>query len=199
MLTCQHLLKSLVYSFVCLITVFSFVSCGDKQPAVNQEVSLAQIKPVISTAENDKQFLVRAVEMKYEQILLGKLAQRRSTLEEVKQLAKMIEDANRESKSSLASLGIIKSIPVPSVPTPSAHDAYNKLNESAVEEFDIAYIRLAIQGYNDAIAYFENATQGNLDPDIKSRAIGMLPDMRQHLTKAMELDAQMNPLSEVIQ
>lgn len=198
MSTCQHLFKPIVYSFTFLVASFSLVGCGNNSPAASQEVSPAQVQPANVTTENDKQFLVRAVEMKFEQILLGKLAQTRSSSDEVKELAKMLENANRETKSSLASLGIIKSIAVPSVPTKSAHDAYDLLNQSTIEEFDFSYVRFAIQGYNDAIAHFENATNGNLDPDIKSRALGMLPDMRNHLLKAKELDARMNPVSELI-
>ncbi len=197
MLTCQQPVKSFFYFSVMVIALFRFGSCGDDRQLDTKEVVIEKIKPADLTKENDKQFLVRAVEMKYEQILLGKLAQRRSTTEEVIELAKMLEEANRETKSSLASLGIIKSIPVPSVPPQAAHDAYNELNEASVEDFDLTYVRFSIQGYNDAISLFENATRGNLDPDIKSRALAMLPDMRQQLSKAMEVDAHMNPVSEL--
>ncbi len=198
MSTCQHLIKSVLCSFATLFVLFSFVSCGNNHPVESQQVSLAQIKPAELTKENDKQFLVHAVEMKYEQILLGKLAQRRATSEAVKELSKMLEETNRSTKSDLAALGIIKSISVPSVPTKSANDAYDKLNESTVEDFDYAYLKLVIQGYNDAISHFENATGGNLDPDIKKEALAMLPDMRNHLAQAIALDGQMNPISEVI-
>jgi len=170
MLTCQRPFKTLVFSFLSLISFFSLTSCGGDREIEASQVAVAQIKPAESTKENDKQFLVRAVEMRYEQILLGKLAQRRSTTQEIIDLAKLLEEYNRETKSSLASLGIIKSIPVPSVPTPSAQAAYDKLNEASVEEFDVTYVRYAVQGYNDAIAHFENAARGNLDPDIKSKA-----------------------------
>lgn len=198
MLTCQRLFKPLVFSFLSLISLFSLTSCGGDREIESSQAAVAQIKPSESTKENDKQFLVRAVEMKYEQILLGKLAQRRSTTQEIVDLAKLLEEYNRETKSSLASLGIIKSIPVPSVPTPSAQAAYDKLNEASVEDFDVTYVRYAVQGYNDAIAHFENGARGNLDPDIKSKASSMIPDMRTHLSRAMELDARMNPMSEVI-
>jgi len=198
MLTCQRPFKTLVFSFLSLISFFSLTSCGGDREIEASQVAVAQIKPAESTKENDKQFLVRAVEMRYEQILLGKLAQRRSTTQEIIDLAKLLEEYNRETKSSLASLGIIKSIPVPSVPPPSAQAAYDKLNEASVEEFDVTYVRYALQGYNDAMAHFENASRGNLDPDIKSKASSMIPDMRTHLTKAMELDARLNPMSEAV-
>lgn len=197
MTTYQPLIKSVLYSSLFIISVFSFVGCGSDQAVDTTQLAAAQIKPVENTKENDRQFLVRAVEMKYEQILIGKLAQQRSSSEEVKALAKKLEEASRTEKSSLASLGIIKSISVPAAPTQSAHDAYNKLNEALVEEFDISYIRMAVQGHQDLITHFENATRGKIDPEIQSRASSMLTDMRNHLALAKEIDSRINPVSEV--
>jgi len=198
MLTCSNFVKSLPDSFLFLIVAFGFMSCGNDHP-VDSSVGLTPIKSnIISTKENDQRFLVRATEMKYEQIYLGKLVQQRSGSEEVRQLAKMIEESNREEKSSIASLAIMKSIGVPSAATKNALDAYDKLNEASVEDFDVTYLDQVIQGYKEAINLFENATRENLDPEIHSLALAMLPDMRNHLSKAMELNTHMNPLSELV-
>ncbi len=198
MLSCQHLVKSMLHSALFVIATFCFVSCGDKPEYVPTELAASNPKPTDLTRETDKQFLVRAIEMKYEQALLGKLARQRTSSEEIRTIAQMLEDANREEKSSLASLAIMKSIHVPSAPTQSAHAAYDSLNVATVEEFDFAYIRSAIQGYRDMIAHFENGTRAEMDPDIKAKAMAMIPVMRTHLSKTMEIDAHMNPVSELI-
>jgi putative membrane protein len=198
MSTCQHLIKSITLSFVCLITLLSFVSCGGNQVDPGA-VSVAQIKPAIDTKAGDTKFLVTAAELSLEEVLLGKLAQTRAALDEVKQLGKMLEDANRERKSSIASIGIMESIKVPSVPSASAHATYDQLNLEPVENFDYAYVKLVIQKHNDAISLYESATQGNIDPDIKAKATAMLTDLRSHLAKAMEIDAKLNPTAELIQ
>lgn len=197
MVTCKHQVKSFFSSALFAITFFSIIGCGNDQSAT-KEIAVAQINPVESTKGNDTRFLVTAVEQKYEQILLSKLAQRRSTTPEVIELANLVEESNRETKSSLASLGIIKSIKVPAVPTQAAHAAYDTLNKSSVKEFDIAYIKLTIDGYNNAISLFEGVAHANIDPDIKSKAHAMLPEMRIHLSKAQALDAISNPISAVI-
>ena len=198
MLSCPHLIKSILYSSLVVLATFCFVSCGDKPEYVTTELAAVQIKPTDLTKETDQRFLVRAVEMKYEQALLGKLAQQRTSSEEIRTLAKMLEDANREEKSALASLAIMKSIKVPSAPTQSAHAAYDSLNVATVEDFDFAYIRSAIQGYNDMIAHFENGTRAEMDPDIKAKALAMIPVMRTHLSTVVQVDAHMNPMSELI-
>lgn len=199
MSTCQHLIKSITFSFVSLLTVLSFVSCGDSNQVDSSAISVAQIKPTVDTKAGDTKFLVTAAELSLEEVLLGKLAQTRAALEEVKQLGKMLEEANRERKSSIASIGIMESIAVPSVPPASAHATYDQLNQEPVENFDYAYVKLVIQKHHDAISLFESASQGNIDPDIKAKATAMLPDLRSHLSKAMEIDAKLNPTAELIQ
>lgn len=175
------------FSFAMVLLVFA--ACGKKPDATAVDLSAAQVKPANLTKENDERFLVHAAEMKYEQILLGKLAKGRSSVEEVKQLAAMLEEANRAQKSELASLGIIKTIKVPSAPTAMAHQAYDTLNTASIEEFDLKYISFVIQGYQNAISHFERAGNANIDADIQAKAVAMLPEMRQHLSKAMEVDA----------
>ena len=136
------------FSFAVVLLVF--IACGKKNDAEAVDLSAAQITPANLTKENDERFLVRAAEMKYEQILLGKLAKGRSSVEEVKQLAAMLEEANRTQKSELASLGIIKTIKVPSAPTATAHQAYDTLNTASIGDFDLKYITFVIQGYQNA-------------------------------------------------
>ena len=170
------------------VVLFLTVACGKKQDAAI-DVSAAQITPANLTKENDERFLVRAAEMKYEQILLGKLAKGRSSVEEVKQLALLLEEANRAQKSELASLGIVKTIKVPAAPTASAHQAYDTLNTAGIEGFDTKYLTFVIQGYQQAISHFESAGSGSIDVDIKAKAVAMLPEMRQHLTMAKEVEA----------
>ncbi|MDQ3016587.1 MAG: DUF4142 domain-containing protein [Bacteroidota bacterium] len=191
-------LKSLVFSTLIVLSAFTITSCGDDQATIPQAAA-AQVNPADLTRENDSRFLIRAVEMKYEQVMLSKLAQQRSSNENIKGFAKMIEDANRAEKSALASLAISKSISVPGIPTKTAQAAYDSLNRASIEDFDFKYVRLVIQGYSDEINHFELATTSKIDPDIQAKAAGMLSDMRLHLMKAKELDAQMNPISELVE
>ena len=182
MLTCQHLKKSLWFASVMLISLFSIVGCSDS--AGTKEIALAQIQPaVVSTRESDERFLQSAVEIYFKEILIGKLAYQRASAQELKDLAKWYEDTNRASKSSLASLAIMESIKVPSAPTPTAHEVYNQLNLSTIEEFDAAYLTMANQYYNDAISLFESALRTNLDPDIKTWATAKLSEMRAEHSK----------------
>ena len=130
--------------------------------------------------------------------MIGKLARQRATSDDVREFATMMEESHRNTKSELGSMGIMKSAAVPCAPTKAAHESYDRLNAVSIEEFDEAYLARVIESHNDAIALFEGCTNASHDPDVKAIASKRLPELRNHLSKAMELDAVFSPLSEVI-
>jgi putative membrane protein len=195
----QHLIKSLVYVAIVLTAALGATGCSSDQQVDSKQIAMDLNKPKNDIAkEQDERFLVSAAEFEYEQILLGKLAYQRATSPDVKELGKMLEDAHRTSKSELGSLGILKSIAIPSTPTKAAHDIYDKVNVVSVEDFDATYLTQVITRHNEAIRLFEQCTAGNNDPEIRNWAISKLPGLRLHLDHAMDLDAALGPLSEVI-
>ena len=183
----------LVLSFLFMI---GFTACGNEQTG---QVSMASMAPLTTkdTKEKDRQFMTRAVEMNYEQIMIAKLAWRRATSEAIRTLAKDLEDANRAERSMIASLGVMKSIAVASIPTPSAQAAYDSLNLATIEEFDHLYIQRVMEGYQEAIRHFEQGTTAEVDPDIKAKAKEILPLLRAHYSRVSMFSGQMNPVSEV--
>jgi putative membrane protein len=175
------------------------MGCGDSREANQKDMGLAINKPIDDpTKKSDEQFLISVAEFNFEQILLGKLAQQRSSSTAVRDLAKMLEEDHRETRTALGSMAIIKSISIPGAPTKAAHDIYDKINAAPVEAFDAAYLTEVIASHNDAITLFELCLRSNHDADIQAWAQGRLPVLRLHLSSAMELDAQLGPLSELI-
>lgn len=199
MYTFQHLIHSVLSSTLCIVALSCSMGCGDTREADQKDMGMALNKPIDDLAKkSDERFLNSVAEFNFEQILLGKLAHQRATSTAVIDLAKMLEEDHRNAKMALGSMSIIKSIPIPGTPTKAAHDAYDKINEVPVETFDATYLTTVIASHNDVIALFELYLQSNDDPDIHAWALGRLPELRIHLSKAMELETQMGPLSELI-
>lgn len=199
MLISQFLNKSALFSLFVLTTVLGTIGCSSDQQVDSKQIAMDLNKPKNDLAkEQDERFMVSAAEFDFEQILLGKLAYQRATSPEIKELAKMLEDAHRTSKSELGTMGILKSIAVPSTPTKAAHAVYDKVNAVSVEEFDAAYLAQVIDRHNEAISLFEQCIGANHDPEIRNWTITKLPELRVHLAKAMDLDAQSGPVSELI-
>ena len=107
-----------------------------------------------------------------------------------------MEDGHTKSFADLKTLAGSKSIAVPASATQDALDAYKKLNEKSGDEFDREYCDMMVKGHKDAINLFENATQGNNDPDVKVWASNSLSDLRAHLLHAESCEATLKQLSE---
>jgi len=199
MLISQHLKKSALYLILVITSVLGTIGCSSDQQVDSKKIAIDLNKPKDDLAkEQDERFLVSAAEFDYEQILLGKLANQRATSPDIKEFAKLLEETHRTSKSELGSLGILKSIAVPSTPTKAAHAVYDEVNAVSVDEFDAAYLTQVIDRHHEAIGVFEQCIGGNHDPEIRNWAITKLTFLRLHLAKAMDLDAQSGPVSELI-
>jgi len=134
-----------------------------------------------SVLAKDAQFLVHAAEINMEEVLLGQLAQKKSKMQDVKELGQMMEEAHTQSMSSLAALAKKKKINVPTMPTHGAKDAYKKLDAKSESDFNKAYCEMMVDGHKDAIAMFEKAAVECTDEDIKNWATTTLPVLRTHL------------------
>lgn len=176
-------------SFVILMN-----SCGSDHAATISQPVVEQKDNVISKA-NDEKLLVDAAELYYEEILVGKLAQKRATSEKIKELAGMLEQDSRDKKSELASLGIMKSISVPSVPSAEAHEVYDTLNAVALEEFDFVYISQVIDRHNRLIRHFDQAAHEEHDPDIKTFAAASIKKLESRLSNVKMIEAGFNAIS----
>jgi putative membrane protein len=138
-----------------------------------------------SDTENDADFLVAAAEINLEEIKLGQLAQNTSTSTEVKNLGKMMETAHTKSLNDLKELAAKKNITIPTTLTEKGEDAYKKLSDKSVNNFDKTYCDMMVDGHKDAISKFEKAAVECKDGDIKSWASSMLGGLRTHLDHAL--------------
>jgi putative membrane protein len=200
MLTCQSFKKSFLLPVLLLVAIISFTSCGGHREVDSKVVANTLNEPKSdATKERDEKFLVRAAEINFEEIMLGKLAQQRTASDDLKAMAKMFEETHRTANSALRVMAMSKSIAVPTAATKKVMDDYDQLNLMSTKEFDREYCSLAVKNHQEAISFFENYTGGNCDEDIKIWALGVLPDIRIHLQKALEMEMQMtSPVSELL-
>jgi len=200
MMTCQSFKKSTLLSAFLLMALFSFTSCGGHREVDSKEVATVLNQPKSDvTKERDEKFLVRAAEINFEEIMLGKLAQQRTASDDIKAMAKVFEETHRAANTALRGLAMSKKIAVPTAATLKVMEEYDQLNLISTKEFDREYCSLAVKNHQEAISFFETYTGGNCDEDIKIWALGMLPDIRIHLQKALEMELQItSPVSELV-
>jgi len=186
-MTVQSAIKSLLFPSMLVATLFFQTSCK-QHDTDSKEVATELNKPNSDvTKERDEKFMMDAAEINFEEIMLAKLAQERTTNADVKSLAKMLEDTHQKINIEVQSMATQKSIAVPTAATNEVMDDYNWLNEKSAQEFDAAYLNMAIDDHESAINRFESYSNGDVDEALKVWAMGLIPDMRIHLQKIKDL------------
>lgn len=169
------------------VTTFGISSCDNKPKSEDtKEVAEDQNEAKTDGMKNeaDAQFLVNVAEINQEEISLGKLAQQRGSMTDVKELGKMMVDAHTKAMTDLSALAMSKSISLPEPQTDDVNEAYKEMNEKSGRNFDKEYCDKMVNGHKDAISKFEKASSDAVDPDIKAMAAGMLPSLNKHLGMA---------------
>ncbi len=174
-------------AFITFIS-FSITSCDNKAKTEDSK-EVAEDKNDAKLTDNDNEadadFLVDVAEINQEEINLGKLAQEKGSMTDVKELGKMMETAHTKAYTDLSALAMQKSISLPETKTEDVNEAYKKMSEmKSGKDFDKEYCDMMVDGHKKAIEKFEKASTDSVDPDIKMMATNMLPDLRKHLEMA---------------
>ncbi len=184
---CRKLKSALFIIALISITFFSMTSCDNKAKTEDtKEVAEDKNEAKMEGTNNeaDAQFLVNVAEINQEEISLGKLAQQKGSMADVKDLGKMMVEAHTKGMKDLSELAMKKSISLPEAKTDDVNEAYKEMNEKSGKKFDEKYCEKMVDGHKDAISKFEKASTDAVDPDIKMMATNMLPDLRKHLEMA---------------
>ncbi|GAB3217806.1 DUF4142 domain-containing protein [Algoriphagus aestuariicola] len=167
-------------------------SCSEKtvdskEVAENENVDkLTADDQTIVVIDNDSgvKFLMDAAEMQLEEISLGKLAQKKGTASDVKELGKMMEADHTQSFTEISALAQSKAVSIPTSVTEDSKDVYTKLEEKTGNDFDKTYSEMMVEHHEDAIDLFEKASTDSEDPAIKTWANSKLPGLKTHLDHA---------------
>lgn len=189
----------LTFLLVFLFTSIAFLSCDNRKDAKeaaeerNEELD-EQVEGDLNK-ERDEDFLIKAAEINLEVIRLSELAQQKGSAPDVKELANKMVNGHTKAMNDLKNLASSKSIAIPTTATDKVQNAYENLNEKAVgDDFDKEYCDKMVKGHRDAIDAYEKASSNAADPDIKSWAASMLPDLRMHLEEAIACDDRLKKM-----
>jgi len=168
------------------ITTFGFTSCNESKTEDPKEVATETNDDKFDNKkENDAEFLVAAAGINLEEIQLGQLAQKSSTMKNVKDLGKMMEDEHTKAFKELQALAAQKQITIPTSLTEDGQEANKKLMNKTGKDFDKEYCDMMVNGHKEAIDKFNKASTDATDPDIRKWATGMLPSLQKHLDNAV--------------
>lgn len=170
------------------------ISCNDDKPKDTEEVAEDANEEKFEDApndslEDDSDYLVFAAETDLKEIELGKLAQTKGMHAETKAFGKMMQDMHTKSFDELKAAAAAKNITIPQSLTEDGKDAVEKLNGKTGHDFDAAYADDMVDGHEKAIDKITKAADKAQDPDIKTWAAKLLPNLQSHLEQAKKLEA----------
>jgi putative membrane protein len=179
--------KLLIKAFITVIlsglSIFGFSQKPDDSKLVaNQQNEVLYAKTAKS---DDALFLVDVAEINQIEIKLGTLAQKLGTIEDVKNLGKMMDNLHTSCMEELIELAKKEAIVLPTSLTDNGIEVFKNLSSISGTSFDKEYCDLMVNGYKAAIAEFDNEIKETKDSDIKLFATTTVLVMRTNLLHAL--------------
>ncbi len=165
-----------------LLTVF-ITAC---QPTKKEEGSADEAKQqneanLDRDEEKDAEFIVNTVSGSLNIIALAQLALKKSTDQEVKSMAGMLEKDRIKILDELTTFAAKKGIASPTMQTSGAEIDSNYLAESEGQAFDEKWCKSLVNKYEKRIAKFERRSYKTDDMELKKWIDGTLPTLKSHL------------------
>ena len=134
-----------------------------------------------SLARSDQQFLQKAASNNAAEIQMCKIAEQNSSDPNIKNLAKSLQKDHTQANQQLRRLAASKGIALNFQPTSSQQRHLQDLSKKQGQAFDKEFLSLNTKGHEQNIALYQKEGARAQDPDVKSWANKMLPDLRSHL------------------
>ena len=185
-------IKNIILTLVTYSSMLLFLlcSCTEKgnysvtNGTLKKEVHThGSLNPNLNTEES--LFLNEVAEANLLEIRLCKLAQKKSTNEDIKELAKMIELAQIKLQSELNSLALKKSIVLPTTKNDRVNIFFDNLNSESLHTFDNTFCDLMVKNNRNSIEMLDRALLKLNDAEINNWAANKITELVSSIDFAM--------------
>jgi putative membrane protein len=193
------------HSFLILSVASAFFlgACNNNTAPKNQESTEAakdvneQKFDENNSMENAADFLVKVADNGMLEVELGKLAEKKGQMAEVKSFGKMMVEHHTKLNTELKTLAAAKNITLPGSLSEESRDKLNKLSEKSGKDFDEAYIDAMEDDHEKDVKDFENkADNKKWDADITAWLSNSLPTLRSHLAEIERIDDKFDAMKK---
>jgi putative membrane protein len=195
-------MKNTVLS-MCAIALFLLGSCGNNNN--HHETKSTSENPEAATDRNenkavnqdDAEFIVKAADGGMTEVELGKLAEQKGRMAQVKSFGRMMVEHHSAVNDQLKALAATKGITVPTVMSEDKQKKVQKFSAKEAKDFDKDYIDCMIDDHEKDISLFEDkASDDKADPDLRKWAVETLPTLRNHLAEIKKIEAQYDAMKK---
>ena len=156
------------------LTAMALLLAGIAHADVNDKVKAMQ------SPTDSKGFAIKAAEGGMLEVKLSQLAQQKAQSQQVKDLAKMLEQDHTQANNQLMALAKQKNIDLPSDLKGEAQETYEAFQKLEGSDFDNAYLLCNVKDHLKDIMMFQKEAQKGTDPEIKQWAAQTLPHLQKH-------------------
>jgi putative membrane protein len=140
-------------------------------------------------ASPDAAFVQKAAAGGMAEVEMGKLAQDKATVDQVKQFgARMVQDHSK-ANDELKQVAGTKGVQLPAGPDAQAQAEMKKMQGMSGASFDKHYMDHMVADHKKDIAAFESEAKSGKDPEVKAFAQKTLPTLKEHLQLAQQAQA----------
>ena len=132
-------------------------------------------------SSKERNFLQSAAEANAAEVRLGQIAERQSSDPNIKKIGQELAQSHQQALQELQQLAASKGISVTTQPTSRQQRMLSSLQEKSGNSFNKQFLKVATATHKRSISLFERAARRSEDPDIKSWANKMLPELENHL------------------
>jgi len=176
-------------------------SCGSKNSNEKDSNEVAKEENAdkfqSKEGEKDAEFVAQTVACNFGDIQLSQLAQQKTNNEQIKEVAKNIEQNHSKLLKDLQSLAGEKAISVPT----EAEDAKKRkiedlTKENDIKDFNKEWCKEMVSSHEKTIKDFEDRWEKTEDPELKNWIAETLPHLRSHLDKIKSCDESVAKISK---
>jgi len=135
----------------------------------------------IAVDKDDAKFVTTAANDGMAEVAAGKMAQDKATNPRVKSFASMMVMDHTKAGDELAAIAKSKNITLPAAPDADAQKKADELSKKTGKAFDKAYVDAMVDGHENAVKLFTDASGNCKDSTLKAFATKTLPTLKMHL------------------
>ncbi len=142
-----------------------------------------------SITKDDEEFAVKIANAGMKEIELGKLAEEKGELKEVKEFGKHMVHQHTEMAAELKNVAQLKNITLPDSLSADAKSEKEELMKLKGREFDKKYMNAMVEGHKKVLSALEKEAADTQDPNLKAFAEKGIPIIKEHLQMAEMTDS----------
>jgi putative membrane protein len=185
-------MKTSIFFIGASLLLFACNSNSNSSDSVEKADSANSVKQdmatdVSHTKENTADFLVKAANGGLTEVAAGKIGENKAVNKSVKDFAKLMVKDHSALNDQVKSLASNLNVTLPDSPATANQQTLTDLSNEKAKDFDKDFIDMMVKDHKSTISLFKDASDDDINADVKSFVVATIPTLESHLSKADSL------------